>query len=738
MNTTTSIRKKFDRALTLLLALAVIVGSVHWALGEADNELPDGVFAPELPLMQSDPDFNPDVDIYDNISYPEDRYTNLRVVDWAGFNINELGEYELTYALDRMPAAQPEQPDGTQTPDTENSGAGSGDHTNTEKPDAGSGDHANTENSGAGGDGTTESTAPDKGENSGAADTESSGGTAEAQSENSVSKDSEDGSDAAAEIEAQADDSDSAIESRAAADTPAASTAVKSEANPAGKTERNADENTANKTEAGANENTANKSETTTDAPSTGAGSAAGENVYFKRTVIVMDPADMEGVMTLAEGDDVINNNYPWGTDMGMGEVTLHVPRAGYTGKVTLKMSQGNGNLQDWDEAKANDPTSNYLTVTTRNGVLPVTGGTVTLSSASLGSDNKAILRDGAWYRFEYEDLTMSRPVRLVKSSNTGMYSGDKVIPVAVSDASTGHHNNNLKWEGYWYISNDVMMYRVGAHNYRPKQNESYDFNVLGRITSQQAGTGYVWAGTANYSFWTVGGQNVERANLPKPTVEDGENCMATPEYGKSPIQPTLTSFRISFQKPGSNTLRFELAPDTRKSKHISIATEVEFGNNAHVSSATSNTVERTINRRNTKIRLVSNRSLELAAKDNSPTFVLDFDPDATYLHGSAARAALPEYTCIGHVDGINDETGDNDPGAGFLWAQGAKNVSTGSRRGISVSWLDLDQKADPTIRFTFSIDTYKKLDTIEKDNVTFFSSDGVNDFAVFPAGTKY
>ena len=109
MNTTTSIRKKFDRALTLLLALVVIVGSVHWALGEADNELPEGVFAPELPLMQSDPDFDPAVDIYDNISYPEDRYTNLRVEDWAGFDINELGEYELTYALDRIPAAQPER-----------------------------------------------------------------------------------------------------------------------------------------------------------------------------------------------------------------------------------------------------------------------------------------------------------------------------------------------------------------------------------------------------------------------------------------------------------------------------------------------------------------------------------------------------------------------------------------------------------------------------------------------------
>ena len=126
MNTTTSIRKKFDRALTLLLALAVIVGSVHWALGEADNELPEGVFAPELPLMQSDPDFDPAVDIYDNISYPEDRYTNLRVADWAGFDINVQGEYELTYALDRIPAAQPEQPDGTQTPDTEQPGAGSG------------------------------------------------------------------------------------------------------------------------------------------------------------------------------------------------------------------------------------------------------------------------------------------------------------------------------------------------------------------------------------------------------------------------------------------------------------------------------------------------------------------------------------------------------------------------------------------------------------------------------------
>ena len=50
----------------------------------------------------------------------------------------------------------------------------------------------------------------------------------------------------------------------------------------------------------------------------------------------------------------------------------------------------------------------------------------------------------------------------------------------------------------------------------------------------------------------------------------------------------------------------------------------------------------------------------------------------------------------------------------------------------MSMSWLDLDQKADPTIRFTFSIGTYaevgKVADTVvfkSGDNGTFVQEDG-------------
>ena len=677
MNTTTSIRKKFDRALTLLLALAVIVGSVHWALGEADNELPDGVFAQELLLMQGDPDFDPAVDIYDNISYPEDRYTNLRVADWAGFDINELGEYELTYALDRMPAVQPTQPDGPQTPDTEQPGAGSGGNTNTEQPGAGSndntntensgagsGDNANTENSGAGGVGTTESTAPDKNENGGAADTTNSGESAEEQSDHTA--DSKDSSDAAAEAEAQADDSDSVIESHAAADTPAVST----EANPAGKTEGNADENTANKTEAGADESTANKNGTATDAPSTG----AAETVYFKRTVIVMDPADMEEAMPAAIIEGEINDGYPWGSAMSESSVTLHVPREGYNGAIALKRT----NAPNLSAEKVNELGVDYVTVATN-----VTGGKVTISGSQLV--------DGAWYRFEYEDNAVSNPVRLVKGG-ANVYRGATKIPFS--------RNNEGLTNGYW-ISNDNIMYTVGKHVFSGYRTN--DFTVAGVITTS---TITAWTNTSYAGYFTLSGSSVNAENL-KPMRYD--------ETAKIQV-PQLKEFRFNFQSRNSRSISCEIVPDETQNKHISIAADTCFGSkvppNKVAQEADEAALSKIINRKDAKMQLVGVKNIK-DANATTPAFSISFD-----------QGNLPERTVIGYY-ASSDVYPEEYRQASFLWANNNNNCSVSNMdSGMSMSWLDLDKKKDPTIRFTFSIGTYSELGSVA-DTVVFDRGSG-------------
>ena len=85
MKAKTPIRKKFDRALTLLLALTVIGGSVHYVAGEMDYD------APYWEFQQNQESY----DLTEGITYDESRFTDLRVEDDGGFDIAVLGKYKI-------------------------------------------------------------------------------------------------------------------------------------------------------------------------------------------------------------------------------------------------------------------------------------------------------------------------------------------------------------------------------------------------------------------------------------------------------------------------------------------------------------------------------------------------------------------------------------------------------------------------------------------------------------------
>lgn len=176
MKAKTPIRKKFDRALTLLLALTVIGGSIHWVFG--DTDLPAGIKAPTLELELGQEDY----DLLEGITVDESIYdpATLKVMDKRSFDITEAGDYTVLYSVeslhsndadtgaagtpggenkgDSTPAA-PEQPD--------NSGAETGGETGTPGGAEGGSTGENTENTGSTGETGTPGSAETGGENKG-------------------------------------------------------------------------------------------------------------------------------------------------------------------------------------------------------------------------------------------------------------------------------------------------------------------------------------------------------------------------------------------------------------------------------------------------------------------------------------------------------------------------------------------------------------------------------------------
>lgn len=84
-------RTKANRALTFVMAAALLIGSIH---GVGAKEQSKAYDAPELTLTQGVTDY----DLTDGITYDSEKYT-LSVTDTGNFDINVAGDYEISYTL---------------------------------------------------------------------------------------------------------------------------------------------------------------------------------------------------------------------------------------------------------------------------------------------------------------------------------------------------------------------------------------------------------------------------------------------------------------------------------------------------------------------------------------------------------------------------------------------------------------------------------------------------------------
>lgn len=272
-------RTKVNRALTCLLVVAMILGSIH--LVAADNQ---GYDAPDLVLAAGQGEF----DLTEDITYDEARYT-LAVIDEGGFNIYEPGSYEVQYALTPIPTQnEKEENQPTEPPkQTETNGGNAGESSST--PEQG---------------GATTSPAP-----------EETGKTEESKTEESKTEQTEQ-----TEAPDPADKQDAAQETLTPAQTESAQSAQAEEAQSlpesadATGTDQNAD--TQAHTEDATQSAASGQTPTTQD--TAGAADADLAPIYFTRTVIVMAAEDIEDFALYTETVD--------GDYTGDYNVDLHAP----------------------------------------------------------------------------------------------------------------------------------------------------------------------------------------------------------------------------------------------------------------------------------------------------------------------------------------------------------------------------------------------------------------------------
>ena len=84
-------RTKANRALTFVMAAALLIGSIH---GVGAKEQSKAYDAPELTLTQGVTDY----DLTEGITYDSEKYT-MSVTDIGNFDVNVAGDYEISYAL---------------------------------------------------------------------------------------------------------------------------------------------------------------------------------------------------------------------------------------------------------------------------------------------------------------------------------------------------------------------------------------------------------------------------------------------------------------------------------------------------------------------------------------------------------------------------------------------------------------------------------------------------------------
>lgn len=84
-------RTKANRALTFVMAAALLIGSIH---GVGAKEQSKAYDAPELTFIQGVTDY----DLTAGITYDSEKYT-MSVTDTGNFDVNMAGDYEISYAL---------------------------------------------------------------------------------------------------------------------------------------------------------------------------------------------------------------------------------------------------------------------------------------------------------------------------------------------------------------------------------------------------------------------------------------------------------------------------------------------------------------------------------------------------------------------------------------------------------------------------------------------------------------
>lgn len=101
-------RTKVNRALTFVMAAALLIGSIH---GVGAKEQSKAYDAPELTLTQGVAAY----DLTEGITYDSEKYT-LSVTDTGNFDINVAGDYEISYALTvkEEPVDETESTEGTE------------------------------------------------------------------------------------------------------------------------------------------------------------------------------------------------------------------------------------------------------------------------------------------------------------------------------------------------------------------------------------------------------------------------------------------------------------------------------------------------------------------------------------------------------------------------------------------------------------------------------------------------
>ena len=271
-------RTKVNRALTCLLVVAMIVGSIH--LVAADNQ---GYEAPDLVLAVGQGEF----DLTDDITYDKARYT-LAVIDEGDFNIYEPGIYEVRYALTPIPTQnEKEENQPTEPPkQTETNGGNAGESSST--PEQG---------------GATTSPAP-----------EETGKTEESKTEESKTEQTE--------APDPADKQDAAQETLTPEQTESAQTAQAEEAQslpePADATGTDQNADTQAHTEDAAQPAASEQTPTTQDTAGAAEADADLAPIYFTRTVIVMAAEDIEDFALYTETVD--------GDYTGEYIVDLHAP----------------------------------------------------------------------------------------------------------------------------------------------------------------------------------------------------------------------------------------------------------------------------------------------------------------------------------------------------------------------------------------------------------------------------